>query len=162
MKARESAAEASISSGRWDFTGTEWEKNAGMQSWFVPVCVSEARIWTNMWGNHQCTIINTQAVTSAPLPQSKNVVLRALWSLVGSEEGGLVRCETWTPQYFFVIIAPYGLEKTANQRKINKMTQFFLNSTRPVSHCCFSPASHFIVTHSKFFVIITALLWNTF
>lgn len=37
--------------------------------------------------------------------------------------------QTWTPQYFFVIIAPYGLEKTANQRKINKMTHFFLNST---------------------------------
>lgn len=102
----------------------------GMQSWFVPVCISKAKIWTNMRGNHQWAIINTQAVTSAPLPQSKNVVLRALWSLAGWR-GGPVRCKTWTPQYFFVITVPYGLEKTANQRKINKMTHFFLNSTGP-------------------------------
>lgn len=56
------------------------KKNGWMERvWFVPVCISKAKIWTNMWGNHQWAIINTQAVTSAPLPRCKNVVLRALW-----------------------------------------------------------------------------------
>ncbi len=68
----------------WQRRGKKKKKEReGMQSWFVPVCISKAKIWTNMRGNHQWAIINTQAVTSAPLPQSKNVVLRALWSLVG-------------------------------------------------------------------------------